>query len=349
MEINIGKIILDEEVCIGDLELNVVKETPELEDLIVIPSAEEQNFKSEKYGYNNVKVKAIETEELSIMPTNQEQIKEGIFNKVTVAGSENLVADNIKKGVEIFGVKGTGNVTNAKITSGRNLFYSGLRVDYVYELLDLCENITDAYCMFGSTGLKSLDLSNFDTSTITNMGQMFYGNTSLEELNISNFNTSNVTSMGDMFYNCKVLKEIDLSSFDTSKVTNMSNMFRTCKGLSSLNLLNFDMSKVNNIKNMFQDVENLSVLRSFKNLGKGYTQKTQNYSNYTLDLSYMPQLTHESLIDIITIGLYDLNLTYGVANGGTLYAQALILGSTNLAKLSEEEIAIATNKGWNIS
>ena len=107
MEINIGKIILDEEVCIGDLELNVVKETPELEDLIVIPSAEEQNFKSEKYGYNNVKVKAIETEELSITPGVEEQIKEGVFSKVTVTGSENLIPDNIKKDVEILGVTGS--------------------------------------------------------------------------------------------------------------------------------------------------------------------------------------------------------------------------------------------------
>ena len=46
--------------------------------------------------------------------------------------------------------------------------------------------------------------------------------------------------------------------------------------------------------------------------------------------------------------LYDLNLTYDVANGGTLYRQRVQLGSTNLAKLSEEEKEIATNKGWNL-
>ena len=42
--------------------------------------------------------------------------------------------------------------------------------------------------------------------------------------------------------------------------------------------------------------------------------------------------------------LYDLNLTYNVANGGTLYTQSLNLGSTNKAKLTAEEIAIATAK-----
>ena len=47
--------------------------------------------------------------------------------------------------------------------------------------------------------------------------------------------------------------------------------------------------------------------------------------------------------------LYDLNLTYDVANGGTLYAQSLVLGSTNMDKLTAEEIAIATAKGWNVT
>lgn len=92
----------------------------------------------------------------------------------------------------------------------------------------------------------------------------------------------------------------------------------------------------------------MTNLKSFKNLGKAYTSKTQNYSNYKLDLSKSTKLTHESLIDVIN-NLYDLNLTYNVANGGTLYRQSLVLGSTNLAKLTEDEIAIATNKGWNVS
>ena len=47
--------------------------------------------------------------------------------------------------------------------------------------------------------------------------------------------------------------------------------------------------------------------------------------------------------------LYDLNITYDVANGGTLYTQSLVLGGTNLAKLTDEEKAIAINKGWSLS
>jgi hypothetical protein len=89
-------------------------------------------------------------------------------------------------------------------------------------------------------------------------------------------------------------------------------------------------------------------LKFFKNFGKGYERKTSNNSGYKVDFSDCNELTHESLMDVIN-NLYDLNLTYDVANGGTLYTQQLVIGSTNMAKLSADEIAIATNKGWSVS
>ena len=46
--------------------------------------------------------------------------------------------------------------------------------------------------------LKSIDLSNFDTSKVTNMGSLFYECSQLIEIKIDNFNTSSVVNMGDM-------------------------------------------------------------------------------------------------------------------------------------------------------
>ena len=45
---------------------------------------------------------------------------------------------------------------------------------------------------------------------------------------LSNFDTSNVANMKDMFYGCRSLISIDLSNFNTSKVTNMEYMFYKC-------------------------------------------------------------------------------------------------------------------------
>jgi len=62
---------------------------------------------------------------------------------------------------------------------------------------------------------KKLNLSNFITNNVTNMGYMFANYFKLKELNVSNFNTNNVTNMGDMFSTCFKLKELNVSNFNT--------------------------------------------------------------------------------------------------------------------------------------
>ena len=56
------------------------------------------------------------------------------------------------------------------------------------------------FAMFhNASSLTTLDLSNFDTSRVTDMEGMFGGMGSLVLLDISNFNTSQVTNMTEMF------------------------------------------------------------------------------------------------------------------------------------------------------
>ena len=51
---------------LAKLNKTIIHEYPELEDLEVTPSVEEQKFKSNKYGYNEVTVKAVNIEDLGI-------------------------------------------------------------------------------------------------------------------------------------------------------------------------------------------------------------------------------------------------------------------------------------------
>ena len=47
------------------------------------------------------------------------------------------------------------------------------------------------------SSLTNINLSNFNTNNVINMGSMFYKCSSLTNLNLSNFNTNNVTYMKD--------------------------------------------------------------------------------------------------------------------------------------------------------
>ena len=134
-----------------------------------------------------------------------------------------------------------------------------------------------------------IDLSNFDTSNVTDMSYMFYGMSNLTTLDLSNFNTSQVTDMKYMFTYMFNLTTLDLSSFNTFKVTDMNHMFSATRNLTTLDLSNFDTSKVINMQYMFSGMRNLTTL----NLSNFDTSKVTDMSHMffgmhnvtTLDLS----------------------------------------------------------------
>ena len=188
-------------------------------------------------------------------------------------------------------------------------------------------------------------IPHFDTSNVTNMNYMFYNCMSLTTIPL--LNTSKVTKMSNMFDNCRSLTTIPqidtskvtdmsnmfqncsaltyISQLDTRNVTNMSNMFLYCRSLISIPLL--DTTKVTDMSNILRGCEALTYLGGFKNLhisvNSGFIENSIN-------------LTVESLMNIIN----------NLAAGHYLY---LCFGSINLDKLTAEQKAIATNKGWTLT
>ena len=142
--------------------------------------------------------------------------------------------------------------------------------DYEYKIKNILEldlsnfdtsQVTDMNIMFNHMrDLTTLDLSNFDTSKVTNMRGMFGAMFNLTTLNLSSFDTSKVTDMYGMFHGTSKLTSLDLSNFDTSKVTDMQWMFRGMPNLTTLNLSSFNTSQVMDMSHMFDDMSNLTSL-----------------------------------------------------------------------------------------
>jgi len=112
--------------------------------------------------------------------------------------------------------------------------------------------ITRANNIFsGCSSIRSIDLSNFNSSNVENMSFMFSHCISLTNINLLNLETQNVTSMNGMFFLCGSIKNIDLSNFNTSKVIDMNGMFGCCASLENINFSNFNTENVIDMSRMF--------------------------------------------------------------------------------------------------
>ena len=222
----------------------------------------------------------------------------------------------------------TSNVTNAQ-----NMFYKCSSLTTI-PLIDTSK-VTNATLMFAyCSSLTTIPL--IDTSSVTSMSNMFAECGNLKEIPL--LNTSNVTETSNMFKGC--YKLITIPQLDTSNIKNMWQMFTYCNELTTVPLLN--CSSVTTISDIFMSCQKLENLGGFYNLGNNYpTSISENSYEKRLNLSDCRDLTHDSLMNVI-------NNLYDIASKG-VKTQQLALGRTNLAKLTSEEIAIATNKGWNVS
>ena len=100
-------------------------------------------------------------------------------------------------------------------------------------------------------------------------------------------------------------------------------MFSGCSKLTTVP--QFDTSKVTNMQSMFNSCKNLEEIHMIN-------------INASLYIGPSTKFTREALLEII-----------GNLKAQTSGTKTLTMGSTNLAKLTEEDKAIATNKGWTLS
>ena len=333
----------------GKINKTIEYISPNNQKKSVIPTKEIQEITpDEKYnGLSKVIVDKIPDE--YIIPKGEINITEN--GEVNVADKETAIVNVPEKklGNKIIIKNGTYKAIDDNLdgysqvtveTSGVDIndYYdltkrtSGGMVYYIKQtpMIDTSDYTRMNYMFNDYPRLTTIPLLN--TSKVTDMSSMFSYCSSLTTIPL--LDTSKVNNMSSMFNYCPKLAKIP--QLNTSKVTNMSSMFNDCKSLTTIPLL--DTSKVTSVYSMFNYCSSLTTLGGFTNLGQAYsTTQGANYYYCTLNLSFSPNLTHDSLINVI-------NNLYDIASAG-IQPQQLVLGSTNLAKLTTEEIAIATEKG----
>ncbi len=134
-----------------------------------------------------------------------------------------------------------------------------------------------------------------------------------------------ITTLNTAFSDSRAQKVL---LFSTENVTNFFASFMNMPFLRYINGLDF--ASATEVRNMFSGCSNLREIGEMLNI-----------SVSGINLKDCIRLNYETLLRFI-----DALQDFSADTEGT---HTIVLGATNLAKLTEEEIAIATNKNWTMS
>ena len=165
-------------------------------------------------------------------------------------------------------------------------YYTRSDIDYVYAA-EGCVLPSDCSELFKDYKAPVINLSNADTSNVTNMSQMFNNCPNLVSVYMAGTDTSKVTDMSYLFAVCNKLETVNLDGINTSKVTTMKGMFANCESLTEVNLSGFNTSNVTDMSSMFIYCESLETLdlSSFSTPNVTDTQ-AMFYKNLSLETIY---------------------------------------------------------------
>lgn len=232
----------------------------------------------------------------------------------------------------------------------------------------------------GCTSLEDIDVPNIDVSTIQLVGGynrgMFQGCTSLKTFDLSWLEGAPLTDMTDLFGSCSSLSSVtgldkitgspdgvalsyvlfgtnvtEANFGNIAKATSIERLVSYCPNIERVvlpkaitaieaypfantpklttieSLVPIDVSVVTSFNTMFAVASSIINLPEFVGI------------NAALDVSGCKNLTRQSL----------MNLINGLADRTGQTALTLILGATNLAKLTDEDKAIAPAKNWTLA
>lgn len=206
------------------------------------------------------------------------------------------------------------NFSNAESISYLLQNCNSLKADIVINNLS---KLTGDYCLSGAfqqSAITSATLNGLNPDTVYSINQAFFDCGWLKNvsLNTTTGVPMKVKSMSETFNYCSQLKTLPL--MDLTQCTRFS--ITGCNSLESIPA--YDMSNITSI-----NISNLYKLAEFHATGM----------KVSFNISSSTKFTREALVEILN-NLATITST-----------QTLTMGATNLAKLTDEDKAIATNKG----
>ena len=168
-----------------------------------------------------------------------------------------------------------------------------------------------------------------DMLAMTDLRYCFYSCSYLTSIVFPDGFGKNAVNLGACFGSCNSLTSLVLPDGFGENATTLTlgraGCFYNCSHLTTLHLPSGFGQKATNITNCFYNCTSLTTITGNPNF------------KVSLSMSSCSKLTHDSIMVVIN-GLQTVTST-----------QTLTLGTNNLAKLSDAEKQIATDKGWTLA
>ena len=266
------------------------------------------------------------------------------YNSGYSVGYDEGVASVTPSAKKLLAARDGANLFATKKYSGSTSIITGVKVlaDGVIKTAinyDDFENCESLYALFRGQYLTT-EFPTFNTSNVTLAGYAF-ADCFEEEKSIGEGCTApyldlhNATNVNGMFAyehasgsnRYSNLKTIPL--YDFSKVKYATDLFKGCGRLESIPALNFNSMDSNTATFVWSWIDGCYALKEINILD----------IHYNIKISVSTEFTREALVHIIG-NLRDMT-------GST--ALTLTMGATNMAKLTTDDIAVATAKNWTIA
>ena len=241
------------------------------------------------------------------------------FYRSKVAKVPELNTSKVKDFSYAFAYSSISEFPNWNFSNAENISYllnqcKSLKADIVINNLS---KLTGDYCLTGicqQSAVRSVTLNDLNPDNVYMLDNAFFDNSWLESISL---NTTTgvpikVKSMSQTFNYCSRLKTLPL--MDVTQCQSFTII--RCNALESIPA--YDLSNITSIS-----LSGLFALKEFHATGM----------KVSFDISSSTKFTREALVEILN-NLATVTTT-----------QTLTMGATNLAKLTDEDKAIATNKG----
>ena len=220
------------------------------------------------------------------------------------------------------------------VTNANNLFYNCQQMIAVPYRMQFSYATTLQNMFANCTALTCVD--SIYAPECTHFNEMFNMCYSLKTIR-DGIHMNKAANCSRMFNLCFSLENIDLYANNIPSISETTEMFQGCFNLNYINFNNFDFSNLSQVEHMFADCGALTHIDGLINFG---AIQGDIYGGDS-----MFQGCHSLSPDFFVMFFNDL---YDRTGWDKIPASDIGIPDNVLMELTEDDIAIATNKGWTI-